>query len=217
MRRQPRRHLALAFGIGFAVLGILLLAGSLYDTSTRSRGGTSQEAVGTSGRGAASPATPARPAPPALPALIADLRQRDLRVPIDGADVERWKGSFEETHGDHKHEAVDILAPRDTPIHAVAEGRIAKLFVSKAGGLTVYELDASQRYIYYYAHLDHYAEGLQDGDTVTRGQVIGYVGTSGNAPPDTPHLHFTIFRVADPRRWWKGTAIDPYEVYTGRR
>ncbi len=141
------------------------------------------------------------------------LRDRDLLLPIEGAEVQRWKGSFAETHSGHRHEAVDILAPRNTPIHAVDDGRIAKLFESKAGGLTVYQRDPSGRFIYYYAHLERYAD-LHEGDPVTRGEVIGYVGTSGDAPPDTPHLHFTIFRLTDPKRWWEGTAIDPYLVYS---
>ncbi len=165
--------------------------------------------VGTSGSRATSPAQ----AESADVADIVELRSRHLLVPVEGADVERWKGSFAETHNGHLHEAVDILAPRNTPIHAVDDGRIAKLFESRDGGLTVYQLDPTGRFIYYYAHLERYAD-VHDGDPVTRGEVIGYVGTSGNAPPNTPHLHFAIVRVSDPRRWWEGRPLDPYLVFS---
>jgi len=86
------------------------------------------------------------------------------------------------------------------------------LFTSKAGGLTVYQFDPSSTYAYYYAHLERYASGLTDGDHVRRGQLLGYVGTSGNAPPDTPHLHFAIFKLTDKKRWWEGSPIDPFAV-----
>ena len=107
---------------------------------------------------------------------------------------------------------MDILAPRNTPIHAVEGGRIAKLFFSKAGGITVYQFDPSEQYCYYYAHLERYADGLQEGQTVKQGDVLGYVGTSGNAPKDTPHLHFAVSRLAADKHWWEGTPIDPYDV-----
>ncbi len=145
---------------------------------------------------------------------VQELRGRHLVVPIEGADVEKWKGSFEQMRDGHRHEAVDILAPRDTPIHAVDDGRIAKLFVSKAGGLTIYQFDPTGRFIYYYAHLERYGD-VREGEPVSRGQTIGYVGTSGDAPPNTPHLHFEIQR-ADDHRWWQGAPIDPYLVYTSR-
>jgi peptidoglycan LD-endopeptidase LytH len=110
------------------------------------------------------------------------------------------------------HEALDIIAPRNTPVKAVEDGRIARLFFSKAGGITIYQFDPSERYCYYYAHLERYADGLREDDLVRKGQVIGYVGTSGNAPKDTPHLHFAIFQLTDQKRWWEGTPIDPYDV-----
>jgi murein DD-endopeptidase MepM/ murein hydrolase activator NlpD len=95
---------------------------------------------------------------------------------------------------------------------AVEDGTIAKLFNSKAGGLTVYQFDPGQQYSYYYAHLERYAEGLKEGDRVRRGQVLGYVGTSGNAPKDTPHLHFAVYRLTADKHWWEGTPIDPYDI-----
>jgi len=101
--------------------------------------------------------------------------------------------------GGKLHEAADILAPRGTPIVAVEDGVIQKLFLSKAGGLTVYEFDRQGIYCYYYAHLERYAGGLKEGMTVKRGDVIGFVGTTGNAPPQTPHLHFAIFKLGAER------------------
>jgi len=139
-----------------------------------------------------------------------------LRVPIDDATVESFKGGFSERRGSRAHEAVDILAPRNTPIHAVDNGTIAKLFVSKAGGLTIYQFDPTAQFCYYYAHLERYAPGLKEGDAVTQGQVIGYVGTTGNAPPNTPHLHFAVSELEADHKWWKGQALDPYLVFRGR-
>jgi murein DD-endopeptidase MepM/ murein hydrolase activator NlpD len=127
--------------------------------------------------------------------------------------VNDWKGGFAERRGNRPHEAIDILAPRNTPVHAVDDGTVAKLFFSKAGGITIYQFDPSGRRAYYYAHLERYAPGLHDGQTVARGDVIGYVGTSGNAPPNTPHLHFGVFELDADRHWWQGRAIDPYEVF----
>jgi murein DD-endopeptidase MepM/ murein hydrolase activator NlpD len=94
---------------------------------------------------------------------------------------------------------------------AADEGNVAKLFLSKPGGLTVYQFDGSQTYCYYYAHLDHYAPGLKEGTLLRKGEVLGYVGSSGDASAGAPHLHFTIFKLGPDRHWWQGTAIDPYE------
>jgi murein DD-endopeptidase MepM/ murein hydrolase activator NlpD len=138
---------------------------------------------------------------------------RNLLVPIEGSDIESWKGGFVERRGHGPHEAVDILAPRNTPIHAVSDGTIAKLFFSKAGGITIYQFDPSGEFCYYYAHLERYADTLREGLAVKQGDVIGYVGTSGNAPPGTPHLHFAVFKLADGQHWWEGQALDPYEVF----
>jgi murein DD-endopeptidase MepM/ murein hydrolase activator NlpD len=138
---------------------------------------------------------------------------RTLRLPIDGMNPNLVEGGFYESRGSRRHEAVDILSPRDTPVHAVDNGTVAKLFLSKAGGITVYQYDPTGRLCYYYAHLQRYADNLKEGDSVSAGQVIGYVGTSGNAPPNTPHLHFAVFDLGDERRWWKGRAIDPYPLF----
>ena len=146
---------------------------------------------------------------------IAELRRHHLQLPVGEADMETMEGGFDERRGGggRGHEAVDILAPRHTPVHAVEGGRIAKLFFSKAGGTTIYQFDPSERFCYYYAHLDRYADGLHEGQEVSTGDVIGYVGTTGNAPANTPHLHFAIFALTDSRRWWEGRPLDPYLVY----
>jgi len=139
-----------------------------------------------------------------------------LRMPLDHVDVEAMKGGFQEKRGSRPHEAADLLAPRNTPVHAVEGGTIAKLFVSKAGGITIYQFDPAGQLIYYYAHLERYADGLHEGQPVSAGEVIGYVGTSGNAPPNTPHLHFAVFETDGNRQWWKGQAVDPYPLFKGR-
>ncbi len=157
------------------------------------------------------------PIVPESPALIADdviqLRQRHLLLPLSNLRKEDLRDSFDESRGNHIHEAIDILAPRNTAILAVEDGSIARLWYSVPGGITIYQFDPEQKYEYYYAHLERYADGLKEGDRLKRGQVIGYVGTSGNAPKDTPHLHFTIFKLTEEKRWWQGTAINPYLVY----
>jgi murein DD-endopeptidase MepM/ murein hydrolase activator NlpD len=166
----------------------------------------------------------AAPVPPSVAAPVTatptigadpreDLRKRRLELPVQGLKRDDLRVTFDEMRGGaRRHEALDILAERNTPVLAVEDGRVAKLFVSNAGGLTVYQFDPTSTYAYYYAHLERYADGLKDGDRVERGQVIGYVGTSGNAPRDTPHLHFAIFQLADAQHWWRGTAIDPYPI-----
>lgn len=142
------------------------------------------------------------------------LRARRLLVPVAGVPVSALRSSFTEARGggSRRHEAIDILAPRGTAVLAVTSGRIAKLFTSANGGLTVYQFDDEEQFCYYYAHLDSYAPDLTDGDRVERGQVIGYVGTTGNAPADTPHLHFAIYELGPDKRWWEGTAVDPFLV-----
>jgi murein DD-endopeptidase MepM/ murein hydrolase activator NlpD len=141
------------------------------------------------------------------------LADRNLDIPVQGIKRDQLVRSFHDERGrDREHEAIDILAPRNTPVIAVEDGRIAKLFLSKAGGNTIYQFDPAGEYCYYYAHLERYADGLREGDPVSRGEVIGYVGTSGNAPKDTPHLHFAVFRLTPEKHWWEGTPLDPYDI-----
>ena len=146
-------------------------------------------------------------------AAVADLRERDLEMPVMGIDADDLRDTFSDARGAARaHEAIDIMAPRHTPVRAVEGGRIVKLFTSDAGGLTIYQFDPSETFSYYYAHLDRYANGLTEGQTVRKGQVIGYVGSTGNAAEDAPHLHFAIFRLTPERQWWKGEPINPYPI-----
>lgn len=164
---------------------------------------------------------PAPPDPPPAAPLgkigwLAELGLRNLLLPVEGVQREQLHDNFDELRGgSRRHEAIDILAPRDTPVLAVDDGTVAKLFESVGGGLTIYQFDSDVRYCYYYAHLERYAKGLKEGDPLTRGEVIGYVGTSGNAPRDTPHLHFAIYRLGPDRRWWEGEVLNPFPVLRG--
>ncbi len=149
---------------------------------------------------------------------IAELKRRDLRLPVEGATVAALEGQFDQRRGggSRGHEAVDILAPRHAPVHAADDGTIAKLFNSAAGGITIYQFDPTETFCYYYAHLERYASGLEEGQRVRRGDVIGYVGTSGNAPPNTPHLHFAVLELTPEKKWSEGRPLDPYAVFSGR-
>jgi len=130
-------------------------------------------------------------------------------VPIAGIPASRLSDTFNEIHNGHKHEALDIPAVRGTPVRAAVEGNVVKLFTSKQGGLTVYQFDDARNLCYYYAHLDHYAAGLREGALLRQGDVLGYVGSTGNASPRDPHLHFAVFRLDPDKKWYHGTAIDP--------
>lgn len=144
------------------------------------------------------------------------LLAKGLQIPVAGIGASDLRSSFHDPRsGGRRHEAIDILAPRGTAVLAVLDGRIAKLFTSAAGGLTIYQFDADERFCYYYAHLDAYNAGLAEGQIVRRGQTIGFVGTTGNAPPGTPHLHFAIFALGPDKRWWEGEPIDPFPVLSG--
>jgi murein DD-endopeptidase MepM/ murein hydrolase activator NlpD len=132
--------------------------------------------------------------------------------PIAGLTVQDLLDTFDQMRGTARHEAIDIMEPRGTPVHAVVDGTIAKLFLSNPGGNTIYLFDNAQTYCYYYAHLDHYSPALHEGQQVQRGDVIAYVGTTGNASPGAPHLHFAIFELGPEKRWWRGTAINPYPI-----
>ena len=135
-----------------------------------------------------------------------------LAFPVEGFDPRNLRDTFHEARGKRLHEALDIMAPRGTPVLAVDEGRVAKLFRSAGGGISVYQYDREQKLVYYYAHLDRYAQGLAEGAPVARGQVLGFVGSTGNAPAHAPHLHFAIFELGADKRWWKGRAINPYPL-----
>jgi murein DD-endopeptidase MepM/ murein hydrolase activator NlpD len=158
-----------------------------------------------------------RPAVPPSAVSQADvdyLRTLSLAIPVVGVARDDLHDTFADLRNSRRHEAIDLAAAIGTPVVAVEDGTIAKLFRSDAGGLTIYHLDPSSTYVYYYAHLDRYADGLRDGHTVVRGEVIGYVGTTGNAGA-TPHLHFAILKLGPEKRWWEGAPVNPYLVLGG--
>ncbi|MCX7193729.1 MAG: M23 family metallopeptidase [Proteobacteria bacterium] len=137
-----------------------------------------------------------------------------LLIPVAGVSASQLSDTFNQARGiDRRHEALDIPAPKGTHVFAVADGKVAKLFDSKPGGLTIYQFDISEKFVYYYAHLDRYAEGIEEGILLKRGDLIGYVGATGNAA--TPHLHFTIFELGPEKQWWKGSAINPFTLLGG--
>ena len=151
-----------------------------------------------------------------LPLLQTDLdrlRMRELMVPVQGIEPKALRNTFIDDRGGRLHQAIDIMAARGTPVLAAGEGRVEKLFVSKLGGLTVYQFDPQGEYCYYYAHLDRYAPDLTAGRMLKKGDVIGYVGSTGNASPTAPHLHFSIFRLGPEKRWWEGTAINAFLLW----
>ena len=131
-------------------------------------------------------------------------------IPVEGISPRELRDSFNDPRSDGRtHRATDILAPRGTPVVAAIAGQVLRLRQNAAGGVTAYLVDEDKRYVYYYAHLDHYSDAITEGLDVGQGFVIGYVGTSGNAPPDTPHLHFQAMRLKPGQRdWWNGTPVD---------
>jgi murein DD-endopeptidase MepM/ murein hydrolase activator NlpD len=152
--------------------------------------------------------TPAAPATPSTPGS-----EGALLLPVQGLSRTDLHDTFTDARSEGRvHDAIDIMATAGTPVLAVADGTVEKLFDSKRGGLTIYQFEPSGRYAYYYAHLQRYADGLAEKQAIKRGQVIGYVGSTGNANPAAPHLHFAIFRLGPERRWWEGEALNPYPV-----
>ena len=147
------------------------------------------------------------PPPPDLP----PLRPLALVIPVAGVKPAQLLDTYTDARGGTRsHEAIDIMAPLGTPVYAVEDGRVEKLFDSKQGGLTLYQFDPAGELAYYYAHLDRYAPGLVEGQALHQGDLVGYVGFTGNANPQAPHLHFAIFRLGPERKWWKGTPVNPY-------
>jgi len=144
-------------------------------------------------------------------AALASMR---LLIPVAGVKPSELRDTFSDARSEGRvHDAIDIPAPRNTPVVAAADGRVVKLFHSAKGGTTVYQLaSADEHFVFYYAHLDHYADGLAEGHVARRGEAIGYVGDTGDAAPGNTHLHFQIYRVADPRHFWTGENINPYPL-----
>jgi peptidoglycan LD-endopeptidase LytH len=137
----------------------------------------------------------------------------DLLIPVQGVRSDQLLDTFEDARSEGRvHDAIDIPAAAGTPVLAAADGQIVKLFQSERGGTTIYQLSQDRKLIFYYAHLQRYADGLTEGAYVKRGDVIAYVGDTGNAGAGNYHLHFSIAIVADPKRYWDGTNINPFPL-----
>lgn len=142
------------------------------------------------------------------------LMARGMEIPVAGRTVQNLEDSFDAGRdGGRTHRSLDILAPRGTPVLAADSGRILRISGNRLGGNTVYTTDPQERIVYYYAHLDAYQRGLVQGMTIARGDTLGFVGTTGNAPKDTPHLHFQVMRMPADGKYWDGEAINPYPLF----
>jgi murein DD-endopeptidase MepM/ murein hydrolase activator NlpD len=201
---------ALGFAAGMVFLAAILWStGSLLPSQAQALAAAAPETVRfTQPAPMPHPAQPPDAAPavhPAAPPAVSPA----LGMPLAGVDPHTLQSNFSQMRNGHAHEALDIMAPRGTEVLAVAQGNVVKLFTSKPGGLTVYQFDDSRSWCYYYAHLDHYAADLKEGMLLRKGDVLGYVGSTGDASPDAPHLHFAVFELGPEKHWWQGTAVDP--------
>jgi murein DD-endopeptidase MepM/ murein hydrolase activator NlpD len=141
------------------------------------------------------------------------LRAKHLLIPVSGVDAAALRDSFSEARSEGRtHQALDIAAPQGTPVLATADGIVRKLFVSARGGIMLYETDPAEPFVYYYAHLQRYADDMNEGKWVRRGDVIAFVGDTGNAGSGNFHLHFGIAKTAAIGKWSGGQAINPYPL-----
>ena len=163
------------------------------------------------------PAVATPTAPPENLAPEAALAARRLIIPVKGVDASRVQDSYTAARGGRTHDAVDIMAARGTPVVAADSGTILRLRQNEAGGITIYQLDPGERFVYYYAHLDRYEEGLAEGKVVHQGDVLGFVGTTGNAPKNLPHLHFQVMLYRGRGQYWGGEPINPHPYFTQKR
>lgn len=139
---------------------------------------------------------------------------RGLLLPVAGVAVSQLRDTFDEGRDEGRvHRALDILAPRGTSVLAADDGRVLRVRPNALGGNTIYATDPGGRVVYYYAHLDAYRTGLAEGAAIARGDVLGTVGTTGNAPKDTPHLHFQVMQMPADGKYWDGDAINPYPLF----
>lgn len=161
--------------------------------------------------------TPLPPEPTPAPESENFVGRLNLIIPVAGVRPDQLIDTFDAARSEGRvHDAIDIPAAAETPVIAAADGKILKLFHSDRGGTTIYQLSANQELVFYYAHLSRYADGLTEGNLVKQGEVIAYVGDTGNAGPGNYHLHFSIATVADPKRYWEGTNINPYPLLHDR-
>ena len=160
------------------------------------------------------PAINGSAAPPVVPADLTALQALGMTIPVAGVQAKNLIDSFDDLRGGtRRHSALDIMAQRNTPVLAATSGKILKMHNSAAGGLSIYESDPTSRFVLMYGHLNSYRPGLKEGAAVNRGEIIGFVGSSGNANPAAPHLHFQIMRNDNMKEWWKGTPLNPFPVF----
>jgi len=178
----------------------------------------------TSPTGTPSPAATVAPqtTPTPAPVSSADAHatssaNAQLVIPVAGVRPEQLQDTYTQSRSEGRtHNAIDIMAARNTPVLAATDGQIIKLFNSERGGIALYQLGTDQRTVYYYAHLERYADGITENRFARRGEIIGYVGDSGNAGRDNCHLHFSIWLITDPKRFWDGENVNPYPLLTKR-
>jgi peptidoglycan LD-endopeptidase LytH len=176
------------------------------------------ESTAPSAEPVAAPAPPVPPADPAATSIVAEsdfayLRTRSLLVPVAGITISQLRDSFFDGRSEGRmHQALDIMAPLGTPVLAADDGKVIKLYQSDKGGIMIYQSDPSSNYVYYYGHLSRYADGMSDGKQVRRGEVIAYVGDTGNAGAGNFHLHFGISKMRTPGKWSGGEPINPYPL-----
>lgn len=223
-------------GLMLFLLGALVGANAVYFVMVRDRAPTaSTPAQGTAQPGrvevplpiedGAVVATPSPgQAPPALPpprVLATGVGPptpagSSLLIPVQGVSAAQLQDTFTDSRSEGRsHDAIDIMAASGTPVLAVADGHVEKLFDSKQGGLTLYQFNPEGSHAYYYAHLQGYAPGIVEKKMLKRGELVGYVGYTGNANPAAPHLHFAVFVLGPEKQWWKGEAINPYPLLGG--
>jgi peptidoglycan LD-endopeptidase LytH len=145
------------------------------------------------------------------------LRRRALLIPVSGVTAKQLRNTYDDARSQgRQHNAIDIIAPQGAPVVAVDDGPIIKLFQSDRGGITLYQLDPSGKYAYYYAHLSRYADGIVEGKQLKRGEVLGFVGDTGNAGAGNFHLHFEVTKLVAPRKWYGGVPLNPYQLLGGK-
>lgn len=145
------------------------------------------------------------------------LRSREMMVPVDGVRTADLADTFTARRsGGRAHNALDVMARRGTPVIAADAGKVRRISTNPLGGKTIYVVDRAERFVHYYAHLDQYARGLREGMDVRKGDLLGTVGTTGNAPANAPHLHYQLLRYKDARIWWAGDPVNPLPYLTTR-
>ena len=191
--------------VGWGILLVFLVVIGLFALMVRNGGGPG------------GPHTATGPAPRVAPAAAAMPGGGGLIIPVAGMTPEKLSDTWGDARGDgaRQHHAIDIMAPRGTPVLAAAAGRVEKIFESRDGGHTIYIRRADPAWQDYYAHLDSYAPGIREGVAVSAGQQIGQVGSTGDASPEAPHLHYEIHRMAPGDGWWNGSEINPYPILHG--